>query len=291
LKLRFSPSALLLVWCAAGLQAPAANRDLIQIEQQLQTLQQAVDNMQKTVDSQTAVIKTLVEQANDNVNSMKAAVAELQRINSQNLAATNSRFDTLNNEVQALSESLEDAKGRLGKLSEQLAQTQNIIQTLNTQSAAGAGNSPAATPPGGTPANNGQPGPGANRPPPPPDPGTLYKSALNDYNSGHYDLSIQEFQQYLQNYGETDLASNAQFYIGESYYNQKNYDQAVDEFNTCLERYPNGNKLADAQLLKAYALIALGKTQAGQRELRSLIRRFPNSHQAALARQRLKRLS
>jgi TolA-binding protein len=49
--------------------------------------------------------------------------------------------------------------------------------------------------------------------------------------------------------------------------------------------------LADAQLMKAYALIALGRTQAGQRELRSLIRRFPNSHQAELARQRLKRVS
>ena len=79
--------------------------------------------------------------------------------------------------------------------------------------------------------------------------------------------------------------------MGESYYNQRKYDQAIDEFNTCLERYPNGNKLADAQLIKAYALIAQGKTQAGQRELRSLIKRFPNSHQAELARQRLRRLS
>ena len=45
--------------------------------QQLDALQQAVQNLQKTVDTQTAVLKTLVEQANDNVNSMKAMVTDL----------------------------------------------------------------------------------------------------------------------------------------------------------------------------------------------------------------------
>ena len=289
LKSRLSVASVLFTWCVAVLPAPAVNRDIIQMQQQLQTLQQAVDNMQKTVDTQSAIIKTLVEQANDNVNSMKATITDLQRTNSQALAASNSRFDSLNGQVQALSESLEDAKSRLGKLSEQLAQTQNIIQTLNAQPANNA--TPATAPAAGQPGPNGQPGPGARATPPPPDPGTLYQSALNDYNGGHYDLAVQEFQQYLQNYGDTDLASNAQFYVGESYYNQKKYDQAIDEFNTCLERYPNGNKLADAQLIKAYALIALGRTQAGERELHSLIKRFPNSHQAELARQRLRKLS
>jgi tol-pal system protein YbgF len=290
LKSRLSLAAVLIAWCFAVSAAPAVNRDIIQMQQQLQTLQQAVDNMQKTVDTQSAIIKTLVEQANDNVNSMKATIADLQRTNSQNVATTNSRFDSLNGQVQALGESLEEAKGRMAKLSEQLAQTQNIIQTLSAQPANGAG-APAATPAGGQPGPNGQPGPGARATPPAPDPGTLYQSALNDYNGGHYDLAVQEFQQYLQNYADTDLASNAQFYVGESYYNQKKYEQAIDEFNACLERYPNGNKLADAQLIKAYALIALGRTQAGERELRSLIKRFPNSHQADLARQRLRKLS
>ena len=132
----------------------------------------------------------------------------------------------------------------------------------------------------------------AGRPPPSrPNPDSLYKSGLSDYTAARYDLAIQQFQEYLQDFADTDLASNAQFYVGDSYYNQKKYAEAIEEFNKCLERYPNGNKLAVAQLRKAYALIALGKTQAGERELRSLIKRFPTSHEADLARQRLKRLS
>ena len=270
-------------------EAPAAavSREIIQIQEQLDTMQHAVENMQKTVDSQTAVLRTLIEQVNDNVNAMKITIAELQRTNSQNLATSNSRFDAVTSQIQALNESLEEAKTRLSKLSDQMTQTQNIVQTLNTQNAQNAG-ATASNPAGGPPVAGAGNQPA---PPPLPDPETLYKSGLNDYTTGRYDLAIQEFQQYVQAYGDSDLASNAQFYIGDSYYNQKKYDQAVQEYNKCLERYPTGNKLAAAQLKKAYALIALGNTQAGQRELRSLLRRFPHSHEADLARQRLRQLS
>jgi len=267
-----------------GAPAGAVSREIAQIQQQLDTLQHAVEDVQKTVDSQTAVLRTLIEQANDNVNAMKATIAELQRTNSQNLATSNSRFDTVTSQIQALSESLDEAKTRLSKLSDQMVQAQNIMQTLNNPQNG-------ATPAGGNSGGGNPAAGGAAAAPAVPDPDTLYKSGLTDYTTGRYDLAIQEFQQYVQAYGDTDLASNAQFYIGDSYYNQKKYDQAVQEYNKCLERYPNGNKLAAAQLKKAYALIALGDTQAGQRELRSLLRRFPHSHEADLARQRLKQLS
>lgn len=297
MKSRLSLAALFLLFAfQAAPPALAVSKEIIQMQQQLQTLQTAVDSLAKTVDTQTAILKTLIEQANDNVNSMKAQMADLQRTNGQNLATSNSRFDSMTGQIQALSESLEEAKGRLSKLSDQLAQTQNIIQTLNSGQPQQNGANPAPAP--GQNGNSAAPPDGSSPPPNPnppraalPNPDGLYKSALSDYSSGRYDLAVQEFQEYLQDYGDTDLASNAQFYVGDSYYIQKKYEEAIDEFNKCIERYPNGNKLAVAQLRKAYALIALGKTQAGERELRSLIKRFPNSHEADLARQRLKRLS
>ncbi|HXJ95815.1 MAG TPA: tetratricopeptide repeat protein [Terriglobia bacterium] len=292
---RFSLTVALLVFALQPVpSAFGVSKEIIQMQQQLQTLQQAVDNLQKTVDTQTAVLKTLIEQANDSVNSMKAQMAELQRTNGQNLATSNSRFDSVTGQIQALSESLEEAEGRLEKLSDQLAQTQNIIQTLNPAQSPPGGNNPPGGQNGSPPAgpNTGGSSTGAGPPPSRPNPDSLYKSGLSDYSAARYDLAIQEFQEYLQDYADTDLASNAQFYVGDSYYNQKKYAEAIDEFNKCLERYPKGNnKLAVAQLRKAYALIALGKTQAGERELRSLIKRFPSSHEADLARQRLKRLS
>src|SRR6266566_6016220 len=104
--------------------------------EQLDALQQAVQSLQKTVDTQTAVLKTLVEQTNDSVNAMKTRVDALEKTNRESLAKTDNRFDTMTSQIQALSESLEEAKTRLAKLTDQVAQTQTIIQTLNTPQAA-----------------------------------------------------------------------------------------------------------------------------------------------------------
>jgi tol-pal system protein YbgF len=274
----------ILVWLAIALcgamgrPAYGVSKDAALIMQELDQMQQALQNLQKTVDTQTAVLKTLIEQANDNVNTMKVTVTEMRGSLQQNLAATNARFDSLTSQVQALSESLEEAKARLAKLGDQMTQTQNILQTLPPSGAPPSGASPTSPTGDAKPAN------------PVPDADSLYVAGLSFYNGGQWTLAIQSFQDYLKYYGDTDRASNAQFYIGECNYSQQKFDQAVDDYNKCIERYPTGNKLAAAQLKKGYALLELDQKSAGVRELRSLIQRFPDAKESELARQRLKKL-
>jgi len=198
----------------------------------------------------------------------------MRKSTGQNLASNAARFDSMTGEIQSLTSSQEEILARIAKLGEQMAQTQNIIQTLNA---------PSAVPPGAP----GQPAP---TPPTVPDAETLYKSGLSAFNGGQYQLAVQSFQEYLQYYSSTDLASNAQFYVGESYYSQGEYDKAIEEYNKCVEQFPKGNKVAAAQLKKGYALLAQDKESSGIKELRSLIQRFPNAREADLARQRLKKL-
>ncbi|MGH9395688.1 MAG: tetratricopeptide repeat protein [Terriglobia bacterium] len=275
----------------------SVSKETIQMMTQLDSLQQAVQILQRTVDTQTAVLKTLVQQTSDNVDSMKAVITKMQNVEQQNLAATSNRFDAMTGQIQQLSASLDETKGQLSKLSDQLAQTQKIMQTLNapaTPGAAGATESAADAP--------GQSQPGAQLGaqagaqtaapalPPVPDPQTLYKSAYADYTQGQYQLAVQGFQQYLQDYGDTDLASNAQFYVGDSYYAQKDYKSAIREYDRCIKLYPHGNKAAAAHLKKAYALLALGQRTAGEHELSLLLRMYPNSHEADLAQERLRKL-
>lgn len=119
---------------------------------------------------------------------------------------------------------------------------------------------------------------------------TLYSNGLRDITSGKYDLARQEFLDYLKYYGETDLASNAQFYLGEIAYSQKNYDQAVAEFDKVLSNYPKSFKLAPAHLKKGMALIELGQKTAGVRELRDVVKRFPGTEEERRARAKLKEL-
>jgi len=118
----------------------------------------------------------------------------------------------------------------------------------------------------------------------------LYNNALRDYNSGKYDLSSQEFNDYIKYYANTDLAGNAQFYLADIEYRQGNFEAAARDYDKVLEQYPGGNKAAAAQLKKGYALLELGQREAGIRELKSLIGRYPRSIEASQARDRLHRL-
>ena len=223
------------------------------------------------------MLKTLVEQSNDNVNSMKAIVNDLHGTVQQNLATSGAKFDSMTSQMQQLSESLDEAKARLSKLSEQMTQVQNTLTNIPA-------NQPTATPGGPTGA---APIPGQ---PPVPAADSLFTQGTTYYMGGQYDLAVQSFQDYLKYYSDTDRASNAQFYIGECYYSQKNYKDAISAYDLCIEKYPGGNRVSAAQLHKGYSLMAMDEKTAGIRELRSLIQRAPDSAEADQARQRLKKL-
>jgi tol-pal system protein YbgF len=257
----------------------AANKDMIQLQTQVQSLQDQVARLQQSVDMNMGVMKNLVEQSADSVNKMNAAVGDLQN-KMQGLTADNSgKIDQLSSQVQSLHDSVDELKSRLAKVSKQLDDMQGGGQNLPA-------GQPGMTAAPSTPA----PGPGGDTSSAAPPPDTLYNNALRDYNSGKYDLSSQEFAQYLQAYSNTDLAGNAQFYLADIEYRQGNFEAAVKDYDKVLEQYPGGNKAAAAQLKKGYALLELGQKDAGVRELNSLIARYPRSIEASQARDRLHRL-
>jgi tol-pal system protein YbgF len=261
------------------------SREIIQMMQQLDTLQQSVQTLQNTVSTQTAILHTLLQQTSHDVTLMKSQMADLQKYTEQNLAASSSKVDSMSTQIQALSSSLEQAQGQLTRLSEQLAQTQKVIQTLNAPPAAAPGSVPPGTP-GDTPSSPTAAAAPANVP----DPNSLFNSAMGSFNSGQYALAVQGFQEFLQYYGTTPRASTAQYYIGECYYNNGDYKHAVEAYDKCIERYPNDDKTLAARLKKGYALLANGDKAAGIRELRALVEQHPQSHESELASQRLRRL-
>ncbi len=268
--LRISIVLLLAALIPAAPPASAAKRELVQILQQVNNLQVQMQILQQTIDRQAAVMQTLIEQTTEGVRAMQTEMSELRLMTQQNLASSAARIETIATQIEILNASLEEAKARIGRIHDGMVETHNILQTINTTSETdqsrleGAAGVPSAT--------------------------TLYETAYRDFASGQYQLAIQEFQEYLHYHQNTDLASNAQYYIGDCYYNQGNFRQAVEEYNRAIERYPTGNKLASAQLKKAFALLELKQRQAGVRELRSLISRFPRASESDLARARLEQL-
>ena len=118
----------------------------------------------------------------------------------------------------------------------------------------------------------------------------LYSNGLRDINGRKYDLASQEFQDYLKYYGATDLASNAQFYLGEIAYAQQEYDVAVEAYSKVINNFPKSFKLAPAHLKKGLALVTIGQKAAGIRELRVVVRMYPGTEEERRARAKLKEL-
>jgi tol-pal system protein YbgF len=256
------------------------------------------------------VMKTLVEQSSDNVGRLNSTMSSLQKSVQDVQANSGARLDTMSTQVQGLSDNLEEIKSRLGKLNQQLVDLQNTMQSVDAKISGGGGQQPPPTQQNpGSASNNGFPtapayssngsvSPGATNPavssgPPPsgaPSADTLYSNGLRDITSGKYDLARSEFQDYLRYYGNTDLAGNAQFYLGEIAYSQKNYDQAVAEYDKVLTAYPHSFKVAPARLKKALANIELGQKATGVRELREIVKRYPGTEEDRRARAKLKEM-
>ena len=119
---------------------------------------------------------------------------------------------------------------------------------------------------------------------------TLYQNALRDYTSGNYALSRQEFSDYIKNFPKNDLASNAQFYLGEIAYTQGDYKGAIAAYETVLQNYPQSFKLGASLLKKGMAELELGRRTSATRDLRGVIRRFPGSDEAHRAEAKLREL-
>jgi tol-pal system protein YbgF len=266
--------------------AEAVAREIIELQQDVTSLLQGQKDMSKQMIQDHTELKTLVGQSTDNVNKLSATMGSLQKSVQDVQANSGARLDTMSTQVQGLSDNLEEIKSRLGKLNQQLVDLQNAVQVLDAKIS---GTAPAGTTtptagavsPTGTSAMPTGPAPSAD---------TLYSNGLRDIRSGKYDLARSEFQDYLKYYGQTDLASNAQFYLGEIAYSQKNYDQAIGEYDRVLNNYPKSFKLAPARLKKGMALIELGQKSSGVRELREVVKRYPGTDEDRLARAKLKEL-
>jgi len=277
--------------------AEAVAREIIQLQQDVTTLLQGQRDMATQMTQDHTVLKTLVGQSGDTVGKLNGTMSALQKSIQDVTANSGARLDTMSTQVQGLSDNLEEIKSRLGKLNQQLVDLQNTVQSIDAKvsGGGGAGATPTASNSGG--GTSSQPA-GSSLPPSgaalgggaAPSADTLYSNGLRDITGGNYDLARREFLDYLKFYGDTDLASNAQFYLGEIAYKQKQYDKAVSEFDKVLANYPKSFKLAPARLRKGMALIELGQKTAGVRELREVIKRYPKTEEDRLARAKLTEL-
>jgi tol-pal system protein YbgF len=254
------------VLCIAVTPVWGVNKDMVQLQTQVQDLQDRIAHMQQSFDERMGVLQHLIEQSTDRANKVATSVTDLQTTLQKQQNDSGAHADQLSGQIQSLNDTLDELKARLGKVSKQLEDMQAAQQSIAVQQTQQ--QQQAAAPP----------------------PDVLYNNALRDYQAGKNDLAAQEFGDYVKFYPNTDLAGNSNFYLADIQFKQGNYAAAVKSYDQVLQSFPDGTKAAAAELKKGMALVELGQQEAGIAALRHVIQRYPKSNEAIQARDRLRKL-
>jgi tol-pal system protein YbgF len=190
------------------------------------------------------------------------------------VASVGAKVDSMAGEFQAMRVSLDDVSSKLAKLQQGLIDLNNTVKVISA---------PPAPP---APAGGGPTG-AAGGPPPGVTSESLYSNAMRDKDSGNYDIAQQEYMDYLRFYSTSEMAPNAQYYVGEIYYTRKDYQNALQAFDAVLERFPDNNKTLDAMYMKGRTLFQMGERTKAANEFRAVYARNPRSDLAAKAKAQL----
>lgn len=250
----------------------AANKDMERLQIQVASLQGQVSDLTRLIEDQAKELRRL--------NELLADQGALMRKQGQDERAGQ----------ESMQSSLRELGDRLSSLEERAQQQSAGLAALqraaSEATAAQAGFPPGTTspPPGTGLPTVSNPGSGGA---PLPAPRELYSQAYADYARGNYDLAVQGFQEYLRGAPGSDLADNAQYWIGECHYGKQRFAEAIEAWNALLRDFPSSDKLPDARVKKGMALERLGRRSQALIEYRFVVDRYPNSSAARIARDKL----
>jgi tol-pal system protein YbgF len=249
---------ILLLVFSSPLSTPADQKDrdaqlkiaLDELKAEVIVLERQVRTMQESLDKNAGQMNTLVTQLVDNVNVIKQAQSRIGEASSSAIS-----------QVGGIGESVNATNRRIDKVSEQLAELKRIVENLPK----------VPTFEKITPGN----------------PDQLFAAAYGDYSRGNYDLAMSEFRQYVETYPTSEMADNAQYWIGECLYGKKKFEDAITEFDKVITNFPKGDKVPAARLKKGLTLMEMGQPDAARAEFQAIVKWHPRSSEAILARQQL----
>ena len=218
------------------------------------------------------------------------------------LQITNDSVRSLANRVTRLQG---DVRGDLFQMNQQLLQIQELsgqsqrrLQELRSSLEARQQDVPAVTPPvtppgasrdtvAGAPAVAPAPAP-VGAPAGSPGPNQLFQSSLDQLRRGSPGSARRGFEELLRLYPTSDLAGEAQFYIGEAFAAEGNVGAADTAYATVVNKFGQSARAPTALYKRALLLQQRGNVALARTALNDLVRRYPRSDEAQLARERLR---
>ncbi len=271
---------------------PAANKEHEAMMRDIGLLQEQLRATQKSLDEKMAALMALVQQAvnsadksNTSILVLEGKITErmqgIEKSMTQSLATMGSKVDAMADEFRIVKENMADLNAKMQRIQTKMVDVENAVKIIQQ---------PPAPPPPAAGTTPGSPA-AASGPPPGLRAEDLYRGAYSDRSANRLDAALEGFQNYLKWFGSTDLACNAQFYVGDIYYKKNDLERALAAYHDVLEKFPSDcNKRNDALLAKARTLAAGDQPTAAAAVYRQLKKENPTGEWAIKANNGLKEL-
>jgi len=283
-------------------RSSAASKEIQELQRDVAQLQEAIRAIQRSQDERFTKLDTLVQQSLNSAsdagksvaiiqNSIQGSLQDMQSKVSAPVVGLSKRMDDMSNDFRTLQQAVSDLAAAVSKMQSLLTDINNNVRAIPTSTqppppGSGSGTDRGGAPPVASTTNTDITPASGERPPI--SSSELMANANRDRTGGKLDLAMREYQDYLRWYGTTDMASIAQYYIGQIRFSQGDYDNAVKELDLVLEKYPENTRTPDAMYYKGLSLMRLHRNTEASHEFTNLLKKYPRNDLAPKACEQLK---
>lgn len=112
----------------------------------------------------------------------------------------------------------------------------------------------------------------------------LYDRVMEEFKHRDYEAALAGFRLFIELHGQSALAANAQYWIGECQYRLGRYKDALNSFYNVVSYYPLSPKLAASTLKIGQTYTKLGDHEKARMMFDRVVDQYPDSSEAELAR-------
>ena len=112
----------------------------------------------------------------------------------------------------------------------------------------------------------------------------LYDRVMEEFKHRDYEAALAGFRLFIELHGQSALAANAQYWIGECQYRMGRYKEALNSFYNVVSYYPLSPKLAASTLKIGQTYTRLGDQEKARMMFDRVVDQYPDSSEAELAR-------
>jgi tol-pal system protein YbgF len=119
----------------------------------------------------------------------------------------------------------------------------------------------------------------------------LYDRVMEEFKHKDYEAALAGFRFFIELHGQSSLAANAQYWIGECHYRLGHYKEALKSFYVVVSTYPLSPKLAASSLKIGQIYSKMKDHEQARMMYEQVVDQYPDSSEAEIARKALETIA